>query len=204
MKIKNYKAFESSVIWDDFINKVNTGILPKDIPNTKVIDKLTNLIPNGAKVLDISIGDGANSEYFIEQGFDVYGTDISNLAIETIKKKYPDYTWIEHDTLDKFPFPDNYFNLVFARLALHYFQREDIERVLLDINRILKSNGYFYIMVKCSNTGSLNTGKILYTPEEWKEMISNIFNIIEIDQEIKKAYVFEKESSNLLQIISKK
>lgn len=204
MKIKNYRVFETSALWDDFINKVNTGILPKDIPNTKVIDKLTNLIPSGSKVLDISIGDGANSEYFIEKGFDVYGTDISTLAIETIKKQYPDYTWIEHDTLDKLPFPDNYFNLVFARLALHYFEKNDIKRVLIDINRMLKSNGYFYIMVKCSNTGELNTGKKLYTSDEWKEMISNTFNIIEIDQEVKKAYVFEKDTSNLLQIISKK
>ena len=117
MKIKRFKIFEASVLWDDFINKVNTGVLPKDIADSKSINKLTKLIPDGSKILDISIGDGANSEYFIEQGFEVYGTDISKLAIDTIKEEYPDYTWVEHDTLESFPFPDNFFNLIFVSLT---------------------------------------------------------------------------------------
>jgi len=203
MKIKRFKIFEASVLWDDFINKVNTGVLPKDIADSKSINKLTKLIPDGSKILDISIGDGANSEYFIEQGFEVYGTDISKLAIDTIKEEYPDYTWVEHDTLESFPFPDNFFNLIFARLALHYFERNDIERILSDINRMLKNNGYFYIMVKCSSTGIVNTGKILYTPDEWINMISDKFEVVDVKKDKRKAYVFEKEESNLLEIIAK-
>ena len=40
MMIKKFRIFESSALWDDFINKVNTGVIPKDSPDTKNIDKL--------------------------------------------------------------------------------------------------------------------------------------------------------------------
>jgi ubiquinone/menaquinone biosynthesis C-methylase UbiE len=202
--IKKFKIFESSAIWDDYINKINTGILPKDKPDIITIDKLSNLIPAKSKILDISIGDGANTEYFIEKGYDVYGTDISQLAIETISEKYPEYTWIEHDTLEKFPFSNNQFNLVFARLAIHYFDKKSIDKILNDINRILKNNGYLYILVKISNTGNLSTGKVSYSSDEWKEMVSEYFEIFDYKEEIKKAYSYEKEPSNLLEIIGKK
>jgi ubiquinone/menaquinone biosynthesis C-methylase UbiE len=204
MKIKRFNIFESSAIWDDFIDKINKGILPKDEPDVVTIDNLCSFIPIGSKILDISIGDGVYSEYFIENGFDVYGTDISDLAIDTMKKKYPDYTWIVHDTLEKFPFSDKYFNLVFARLSLHYFKKEDIENILLDISRILKDNGYLYIMVKISNTGNITTGKNSYSVEDWIDLLSNHFNIIEKNEEIKKAYSFEKEKSYIFEVIGKK
>jgi len=203
MKIKRFKIFEASELWDDYINKIKTGILPKDEADYNTINSLTKMIPSGSKVLDLSFGDGSNSEFFIEKGFDVYGTDISDLAVETMTDKYPEYTWISHDTLDKFPFPDNSFNLVFARLALHYFKKEDLERILIDINRILKNNGYLYIMVKCSDTGNLNTEKKLYDSEEWSNMISENFEIIEFSEEKKKAYSYENESI-LLEIIAEK
>jgi ubiquinone/menaquinone biosynthesis C-methylase UbiE len=202
--IINFKLFESAALWNNFIDKVNKGIILKDEPDFITIDKLSNLIPNGSKVLDISIGDGVNTEYLIEKGFDVYGSDISDLAIDTIKNKYPNNTWIVHDTLQKFPFNDKFFNLIFARLSLHYFEINDIEKVLLDINRMLKDNGYLYILVKTSNTGAINTGKISYTSQQCIEIVSNIFNIYEHKQEIKKVYNFEKESSMILEIIAKK
>ena len=204
MEIKKYKIFESVALWNDFIDKVNKGIIPKDVVDTETIDRLIDLIPSGSKILDISIGDGVYSEYFIENGFDVYGTDISDLAISTMKEKHPDNTWVIHDTLEKFPFLDNSFDLVFARLALHYFKKEDIERILSDINRMLKSSGYLYILVKVSNTHNVDTGKISYDSDTWINIFSEFFKIIEVKKESKKAYSFEREPSNLLHIISKK
>jgi ubiquinone/menaquinone biosynthesis C-methylase UbiE len=204
MEIKKFKLFESVALWNDFIDKVNKGIIPKDIVDIETTDRLIDLIPNSSKILDISIGDGVYSEYFIEKGFDVYGTDISDLAISTMKEKHPDNTWVIHDTLEKFPFPDNSFDLVFARLALHYFKKEDIERILLDINRITKKSGYLYILVKISNTHNIDTGKVSYDSDTWINMVSDKFKVIRYKFETKKAYSFEKEPSNLLHIISKK
>ena len=200
--LKKYTDFilESSAdMWNDFINKINTGIIPKDPPE-KDIDKLMELNPSG-KVLDISIGDGVNSEYFIENGYDVYGTDISDVAIKTISKKYPEQNWIVHDTEHNFPYQDDTFDIVFAKLSLHYFSKEKIYEIMNDIHRILKTDGVFYFMVKISNSGNINTNKKSYSKEEWEDLISD-FNIIDETAENRKAYSFEKTTSNLLTIIA--
>jgi len=200
--LKKYTDFilESSEMWNDFINKINTGIIPKDPPE-KDIDILMELKPSG-KVLDISIGDGANSEYFIENGYNVYGTDISDVAINTISEKHPEYNWIVHDTENNFPYQDNMFDIVFAKLSLHYFSKEKTYEIMNDIHRILKTDGVFYFMVKISNSGNINTNKKSYTKEEWEDFISD-FNIIDEIAENRKAYSFEKSASNLLIIIAK-
>ena len=204
MKIKNFKTFESVSLWNDFIDKVNKGIIPKDNIDLQNVNQLIKLIPQNSKILDISIGDGIYSEYFIDKGFDVYGTDISDLAIDTMKEKQSDYTWVVHDTLKKFPFPNNFFDLVFARLSLHYFVMDEVVKVLSDINRILNDNGYLYILVKTSNTGNVITGKVSYDKETWLDVLSETFKIVYSKEEFKKAYSFEKDPSNLLHLIVQK
>jgi len=189
--------------WDDFIDKINKNIIPKDNPDIENINKLMENITTG-KVLDISIGDGVQSEYFINNGYDVYGTDISKLAIKTMKNKYPNYTWIVHDSKNKFPFGDNMFNIIFARLSLHYFSKDIILNILNEINRMLTIDGMLFIMVKISNTGNINTNKKSYSQKEWIELLSNNFNIIDSNLEYKKAYSFEKDKSNILEIFLKK
>jgi ubiquinone/menaquinone biosynthesis C-methylase UbiE len=204
MEIKKFRLFESVELWNDFIDKINRGVIPKDkidFPNT---EKLTELIPIGSRILDISIGDGVYSEYFIEKGYDVYGTDISDLAIKTMREKHPENTWVVHDTLNRFPFSNNFFDLVFARLALHYFSIDEVEKILPDIERILKPEGYLYILVKNSNTGNIITGKFSYTTEMWLDPVSKTFKVVDYKEEFKRAYSFEKEPSNLLHIICRK
>jgi ubiquinone/menaquinone biosynthesis C-methylase UbiE len=204
-KLKKYNVFiqesASSEMWNDFINKINTGVIPKD-PHEIDIDKLIQLKPSG-NVLDISVGDGVNSEYFVENGYRVYGTDISDVAIDTIAEKHPEHNWIVHNTENKFPYQDNMFDIVFAKLSLHYFSKEKLYDIMNDINRILKTDGIFYIMIKISNSGNINTNKKSYTKEEWENFITE-FNIIDEKIESRKAYTFEKSDSNLLTIIARK
>jgi ubiquinone/menaquinone biosynthesis C-methylase UbiE len=204
-KLKNYNVFiqesASSEMWNDFINKINTGVIPKD-PHEIDIDKLIQLKPSG-NVLDISVGDGVNSEYFVENGYRVYGTDISDVAINTIAEKYPEHNWIVHDTENKFPYQDNMFDIIFAKLSLHYFSKEKLYDIMNDINRILKTDGIFYFMIKISNSGNINTNKKSYTKEEWENFITE-FNIIDEKIESRKAYTFEKSESTLLTIIATK
>ena len=202
--IKKFENFNSAAsMWDDFIDKVNTGIIPKDPPDIKNIDKLINMNSSG-NVLDISVGDGAHCDYFIENGYSVYGTDISPLAIKTIEDKYPEHNWIVHDTENKFPYVDNKFDIIFARLAIHYFSKESLSHILEDIHRILKPNGTFFILVKITNKGNLDTGKKQYSKEDWVDLLDKDFDIIEVNSENRKAYTFEKGPSNLLEIFAKK
>ena len=202
--IKKFNVFVSesaaSESWNEFIRKINTGEFQKNPPE-KDIERIIDLKPSG-KVLEISIGDGVNSEYFIENGYDVHGTDISDLAIDTISKKYPDYDWIVHDTENKFPYSDNTFDVVFSKLSLHYFSKEKIYDIIYDIHRLLKPGGVFYFMVKISNTGNMDTNKKSFSTEDWKGFLID-FEIVDETLETKKAYSFENAESNLYSIIAK-
>lgn len=121
-----------------------------------------------------------------------------------MKDKYPEQTWIVHDTEKKFPFSDNKFDIIFARLALHYFSKDSLSNIFGDIHRMLKTNGTFFIMVKITNNGNLDTGKVQYTEDEWINLIDENFDIFNINSEIRKSYSFEKTTSNLLEIFAKK
>jgi len=184
-------------MWNKFNLKLINNILKNSYE--KDIHKLIKLKPNGS-VLDISIGNGINSEFFIKNGYDVYGTDISKIAIKNMSKKYPNHNWLKHNTKNKFPYKKNMFDIIFAKFSLHYFSKKSLYHIMNDIYRILKPNGIFYIMIKLSNTGNTNTNKKIYTINEWFNFIKN-FRLIDTHIKIKKAYSFEKNKSIILTII---
>ena len=56
---------------------------------------------------------------------------------------------------------------------------------------------------KENQTKSLIFWKLYYTDKEWLEMVSNNFDVVEYNKETRKAYNFEKQPSNLLEILLK-
>ena len=56
---------------------------------------------------------------------------------------------------------------------------------------------------KENQTKSLIFWKLSYADKEWLEMVSNNFDVVEYNKETRKAYNFEKQPSNLLEILLK-
>lgn len=54
--------------------------------------------------------------------------------------------------LDIFPFEDNYTDLVIADLSLHYFREKDTYRIISEIKRILRPNGYLFLRLNSTNS----------------------------------------------------
>ena len=200
--ITNFNLFENAEIWNDFFDKVESGELPKDPADIENIEKMN--IPPGGDVLSVSVGYGNHVEYFIDNGYQVTGTDISDKAIDSMREKYPDHGWLVHDTENTFPFRENMFDGIFARLTLHYFSKESIDKILENLNQILKPYGTIFIMVKVTNIGKTETGKKQYTTDEWSEMISKHFKITDSKNSMKLTYSFEKSESNIFEIFAKK
>ena len=73
--------------------------------------------------------------------------------------------------LDEFPFEDNSTDLVIADLSLHYFKEKDTNRIISEIKRILKPNGYLFF--RLNSTNSTEYKKIIEHGE--KEIESNLF-----------------------------
>jgi len=129
----------------------------------KFVDFMTKDLQKGSKILDIGYGDGTEMEYLSSKGYDVYGTEVKNDYENNLKNS----KHITHDMRDSFPFKNNYFDLVYCRLSLHYFEEQEILNIMSEINRIC--NKYFSFTCKTSDGGYI-TGKKFYPLEKWEEM----------------------------------
>ncbi|MBU0458809.1 class I SAM-dependent methyltransferase [Patescibacteria group bacterium] len=112
-------------------------------------------IPN-CRLLDIGCGDGRDSIFFAEKGIDVTAIDFAEEAIEQINA---DHSSINARVMDitEMKFPDDSFDVVYAHLTLHYFDDETTEKIIKNIYRMLKKDGYFFI--KCKSVKDSLYGK---------------------------------------------
>lgn len=96
------------------------------------------------KVLDLGCGAGNNAKFLAESGFNVFGIDGSETAIEICQERFKKYklkgNFICADFLD-LPWPDNFFDLVVDRESLSHNCPNDIKEISRAIYKKLKKNG---------------------------------------------------------------
>lgn len=101
------------------------------------------------KILDFCCGTGRNSIFLSRKGFDVFGFDRSEIAIQTaIAKQEKDKTNVKFMLFrlkGRLPHEDNFFDAVIAVRALYQARMVDVERYAKEIYRITKTGGYLYI-----------------------------------------------------------
>jgi ubiquinone/menaquinone biosynthesis C-methylase UbiE len=52
------------------------------------------------------------------------------------------------NTAEPLPYQDSFFDFIYARLVLHYLKKNDLEKALRELHRILKKNGKAFIVVR--------------------------------------------------------
>jgi ubiquinone/menaquinone biosynthesis C-methylase UbiE len=131
-------------------------------PSNYAVDKEKSF-PRNSVVCDLGGGDGADSLHFLKNGHQVYLFDISDIGLEKAKSKVTEFGLKDKLTTSLvdlnsalIPSEDNFFDVLYARLSLHYFDQERTAEILKDVYRVLKQGGTAYIAVK--------------SPEDKKEM----------------------------------
>jgi len=122
--------------------------------------------PAKGKVLDLGSGQGQDSRFFAERGYDVVSTDIEETALETSKVKLPSelkqrVSFQKADLREELPFETGSFDIVYAHLSLHYFDYETTVRLFDEIRRVLKTGGLFAFFVNSVHDPEYNTGRKL-------------------------------------------
>jgi len=91
------------------------------------------------RLLDAGCGDGEFLGFLAQQGFDVYGVDISEKAIARARERCSGPSLYCETLEEALPWPSGFFDVIWCTEVLeHLF---DIPKVLAGLNRVLKQNG---------------------------------------------------------------
>lgn len=119
-----------------------------------LFDKIAAEFPNG-KLLEIGCSMGNDTIQFARRGLQVTGIDITDAAIDLIKKRFALYGMsgdFRVADAEHLPFDDNTFDVVYSFGVLHH--TPDTAGAIEEARRVLKPGGKAYIMLY--NTRSLN------------------------------------------------
>jgi ubiquinone/menaquinone biosynthesis C-methylase UbiE len=103
----------------------------------------------GKQVLEIGLGEGADSERLIRNGARWSGVDLTAESVERVRtrltlRELPHEELRQGSALD-LPFPDHSFDMVFSHGVLHHIP--DIKQAQQEIHRVLRPGGELVMMV---------------------------------------------------------
>lgn len=126
------------------------------------------------KILDAGCGEGRNAVYFINQGYQIFGIDPNETAIQycrfRAKSLNPDFDIhrFQIGRLEDIPFHAGAFDAVICSAVLHFADSVDnFWEMIREIHRILKPGGVFWLRMATGFAGvleesiALNSGKFL-------------------------------------------
>lgn len=152
---------DQKIHWDKMhqAGKVNhSSVLGESTDFAVEVEKI---IPPVSSILELGCGDGNDSFYFADKGHKVLATDFSDVAIEKNKEKHKHNNLIFEmlDVSKSMPFSDNEFDVVYARLSLHYFTDNVTKKIFGEIHQILKPKGYLCFLCKSNIDPLYGRGK---------------------------------------------
>ncbi len=142
--------------WDKFFKQHPTGgpwdwknpSKERKLQDDHIVDflKYHNFEKN-LKVLDCGCADGRNSEYLINEGYEVTGVDFSQTVIERTQKRLPKGKFLTGDIRKLDKIESNSFDILIDAGALHVNFPKDIISIIEEYHRILKPSGKMFIRV---------------------------------------------------------
>jgi SAM-dependent methyltransferase len=106
---------------------------------------------NASRVLDFGCGTGRHTIYFAKKGFEVYGFDASDTAIQRARELLGNENleaslkiW---DMTHPLPYQEDFFDAVLALRVVHHTYARNIELIAGEIDRVSKSGGYLFLQV---------------------------------------------------------
>lgn len=161
--------------------------------------------PPKSKVLELGCGLGNDSVFFAEKEHSVVGTDFADVAVQQDSKRYEVQKNLQFKVLDmtqSFPFNDQEFDVVYARLSLHYFTDAVTKKVFREIHRVLKKGGLLCFVCKSTEDPLYGQGEELekdmfsrgghvrhfFSEQYAKECLQNKFKIEKMEAGKEKFY----------------
>ena len=172
---------------------------------TSFFEEVNKIIPPASRILELGCGVGNDSIGFAEARHTLIATDLSEVAIDKNKERFKNILNLNFETLDmseSLRFHNNEFDVVYARLSLHYFTDEVTRKIFSEIHRVLKPNGYLCFICKSTNDPLYGKGteiekdmfehnghiRHFFSEEYAKSLLENKFKIEKIESGDEKFY----------------
>lgn len=113
-----------------------------------------------AKCLDYGCGLGHIIKYFLDDGVNMYGVDMSGESVKLVNEKFRDYpNWHGASVYDgkRLPYEDDSFDLITCTEVIEHILPKHMELFLCELNRILKPNGKIVFTTPNDENMILNT-----------------------------------------------
>lgn len=108
-----------------------------------ILANLDRIDLRGKRVLEIGLGQGADSEALVKRGAVYSGIDLTEESVKRVRMRFElkdvEYDKIEQASALAIPFPDDSFDIVFSHGVLHHIP--DIKTASREIARVLKPGG---------------------------------------------------------------
>lgn len=124
---------------------------------------LKGRFPKGTRILDAGCGEGRNAVYFIQKGYQIFGIDPNETAIQycrflsrSLNPNF-DIHRFQVGRLEEIPFHAEAFDLVICSAVLHFADSVDnFWEMIHEIHRVLKPGGLFWFRMTTAFGGILD------------------------------------------------
>ena len=129
-------------IWDRIFEKGEFTIL---YPHPEVVKFVSTLKKRKARrILDLGCGAGRHLILLAKEGFDVYGVDISEVALKIARNKLESLglkAELKRCSMEEIKYPSEFFDAVVCINVIYHTTREGMLKALGEIRRVLKRGG---------------------------------------------------------------
>jgi SAM-dependent methyltransferase len=114
-----------------------------------ILECLDQIDFKGKQVLEIGLGQGADSEQLIKRGAIWSGLDLTPESVDRVRTRFSlrgvSYEALRQGSVLDVPFPDKHFDIVFSHGVLHHVP--EIHRAQRELHRVLKPGGELIVML---------------------------------------------------------
>ncbi len=142
--------------WDEVI-KIKTN---ENIKYDGWLDRyLLGKVSKETNIIELGCGWGDDTSFLHTLNCNLSSCDISAESIRFIQKYFPAIETRQFDLREKFPFPNEAADCIVADLCLHYFDEIELNKILLEILRVIKTNGMLYVRINSINDTNYGAGQ---------------------------------------------
>ena len=149
-------------------------------------------------ILIPGFGYGRNAKYFIDNGLNVTGIEISETAIELAKKHFDKSVKIYQGSVTEMPFDKELFDGIFCYSLIHLLNEQDRIKLIEDCYKQLKPNGYMVFVTISKSDFRFGQGTEISknTFEPWKGLNLFFYDLDSIKVDFENFGLIENEEIN--------